>query len=149
MNDLVRLNKHIARYWLGRLDASVESYLTRMSVCLGQLTHSTEALVTLLNQLKARSANSLRIGKLNRRYLRFARRAAQDANAGRLDMLLRMGLSVEQATFLRDLNDEDLDRLAFGWGGPIIEVAIEAIRRGAALQAQASALHACAALTTR
>jgi len=149
MDDLYRLNRQIALHWLGRLGPSEESYLSQVSICLGQLNHQAADVLQHLNVLKERGANSLRIGKLNRRYLRFARRAAQDAIGDRFDMLIRLGLTQEQAQFLRDMTDEDLERLAFGWGGPIIEFAADTFRRGAKLLAHAGALHASAAVAAR
>jgi hypothetical protein len=149
MDDLYRLNRQIAMHWLGRLGPAEETYLSQVTVCLGQLNHRAADVLQHLNELKARGANSLWIGKLNRRYLRFARRAAQESCGNRFDMLIRLGLTLEQAQLLRDMTDEDLERLAFGWGGPIIEFAADTFRRGANLLAYASALHASAMVSTR
>src|SRR5262245_45348905 len=137
MGDLEKLNRCIAAHWLGNLDPDQEIYLCYASMCIGKLVHSASALAELLNDLKQKQLDRLHVGKLNRRYLRFARLAAKEAAAGQLDLLVRLGITVDQAELLRNLTDEDLDRLAFGWEGPIIQFASQAFDRGAALHVQA------------
>lgn len=149
MDDLENLNRQIATHWLGRLDANQETYLDYTSVCLGQLTHSAPEMTRLLDCLKQENLNSLRVAKLNRRYLKFARLAANEAIAGKFDMLVRLGITLEQAELLRKLSDEEIDRLAFGWGSPIVQFAAQAFRRGVALHAQAGKHHATAFVAAR
>lgn len=144
MDDLEKLNRRIAAHWLGNLDADQEAYLGYASMCVGQLTHSASELVELLRGLKQKQFDALHVAKLNRRYLRFARLAAKDAAAGKLDMLVRLGITLEQAELLRNLTDDDLDRLAFGWERPIIRFASQAFGRGTALHVQAGKHHATA-----
>jgi hypothetical protein len=149
MDDLERLNRTIAYYWLGHLDADQEAYLAYASMCVGRLTHSASELAELLKDLKQKQRDPLYVGKLNRRYLRFGRLAAKEAAAGRLDLLVRLGISLEQADLLRNLTDDDLDRLAFGCEGPIIQFASQAFGRGAALHFQAGRHHATAFVAAR
>jgi len=144
MDDLEKLNRHIAAYWLGRLDTEQEAYLSYTSTCVGQLAHGASELAERLRGLNQKQQDSLHVAKLNRSYLRFARLAAKDAAAGKIDMLIRLNITLEQAELLRDLTDEELDRLAFGWGSPIIRFASHAFERGAALQAQVGKHHATA-----
>jgi hypothetical protein len=133
MNDLEKLNLHIAAHWLGRLDAGQEAYLGYASTCVGQLAYSATELAERLNGLKQKQQDSLHVATLNRCYLRFARLAAKDAAAGRIDMLIRLDITLDQAELLRNLTDEELDRLAYGWGSPIIRFASHAFERGVVL----------------
>ena len=149
MDDLEKLNRRIAAHWLGNLDADQEAYLGYASMCVGQLTHTASELAELLNDLRQKHFHALHVAKLNRRYLRFARMAAKDAAAGKLDMLVRLGITLEQAELLRNLTDDDLDRLAFGWDRPIIRFASHAFVRGTTLHAQAGRHHATAFVATR
>lgn len=149
MHDLERLNRQIAAHWLGRLDAEQEAYLDYTSVCLGHLTHSATEMARLLDGLKREDLNSLLVANLNRRYLNFARLAATDAVAGKPDMLVRLGLTLDQAELLRSLTDEEIDRMAFGWGGPIVQFSIQAFRRGVALHTQVGRHHAAGFVAAR
>jgi len=152
MDDLEKLNRQLASHWLGHLDAEQEAYLDYTSICLGHLTHSATEMSRLLDGLKRESLNSLLVARLNRRYLRFARLAATEAATGKPDMLVRLGITLEHATLLRNLTDEEIDRMAYGWGGPIVQFSVQAFRRGVALHTHAGKHHAAgfvAARTTR
>ena len=63
--------------------------------------------------------------------------------------MAQLGITLEQAELLRNLSDEEIDRLAFGWGGPIVQFAAQAFRRGVALHAQAGKHHATAFVAAR
>jgi hypothetical protein len=149
MDDFEKLNRKIALLWLGHLDPDQEEYLAYASMCLGRLTHSAAEISQLLGCLNEEHLNSLRIFKLNRRYLGFARLAARDAAAGNLEGIVRLGMTLEQAELLCRLSNDDLDRLAFGWGGPIVEFARQAFRRGVALHRHAGRHHATAFVAAR
>lgn len=149
MEDLGKLNRQIAAHWLGRLDAEQEAYLDYASVCLGQLTPSATEMSRLLVSLRQENLKALLVARLNRRYLKFARLAAKEAIAGQLDMLIRLDITLEQAELLGNLSDEDIDRLAFGWDGPIVRFAAQIFRRGVALHAQAGKHHATAFVAVR
>ncbi len=146
MKDLVKLNRGISEHWLCRLDAGQETYLGYVSVCLGQLTHSAAELAQVL---ASSNENPLPVAKLNRRYLRFARLAAKDVATGRPEMLIKLGIDLDHAELLRDLTDEEVDRLAFSWNGPIMQFASQAFKRGAALHERAAMHHATALVATR
>ncbi len=149
MDDFEKLNRRIASHWLGSLDANQEAYLGYASTCVGLLPYSAGELAERLQGLRQKQRDSLRIAKLNRGYLRFARLAAKDAAAGKLDMLIRLGITLEQADLLRGLTDDDIDRLAFGWDGPIIRFANQAVGRGTVMHTQAGKHHAAALVTAR
>ncbi len=145
MDDLQHLNRRIAEHWLGRLDARQEQYLAHIIVCLGELVPSAAELAALL---AAGRANPLPVARLNRQYLRFARLAAKEVATGRPDLLVRLGLDLEQAALLGRLSDEEIDRLAFGWQGPIVRFAATTFTRGAALHERAAIQHAAAFVAT-
>jgi hypothetical protein len=145
VDDLQQLNRRIAEHWLGRLDSRQEHYLAHVVVCLGELVPSATELAELLT---LRRPNPLPVARLNRQYLRFARLAATEVAAGRPDLLVRLGLDLEQAALLRGLSDEDIDRVAFGWQGPIVRFAATPFTRGAALHERAAIQHAAAFVAT-
>ena len=149
MHDLIKLNRRIAAHWLGNLDAEQEVYLRYASACLAQFPHSVAALDEVLAREKQEHHNGLPVAKLNRQYLRFARLAAKDVAAGKLEMLVRLGLTLEQVRLLGSLSNEAVNRLAFGWQGEIIQFASHAFVRGAALDAHAAQHHATAFVATR
>src|SRR4051794_30832813 len=108
MDDLAQLNRRIAEHWLGRLDSDQKSYLSYLSVCLGELSYSAAELHDVLARSKLEDHDPLNIAKLNLRYLNFARLAAKDIEAGRLEMLVKLGITLEQAELLGNMTDEDV-----------------------------------------
>jgi len=144
MDDLEKLNRTIALHWLGNLDAHQEAYLAYASTCVGLLIGSASELAERLRSLRQNQHDPLGTAQLNRRYLRFARLAAKDAAAGKFDMLVRLGITVSQAQLLRDLTDQDVDLLAFGWNAPIVRFSRDAFKRGTGLHPQAGKHHATA-----
>lgn len=148
-DDLTQLNRVIASHWLGRLDPEEEAYLSHTHVCIGQLAHSAEELARLLDCFRQERPSSLAVGALNRRYLTFARLAAKDAMGGNADMLVKLGLTLTQAHWLGHLSDEDLDRIAFGIGSPLVRFMRRAFQRGVGLHAQAGKQHAAAFVAAR
>ena len=149
MDDLIDLNRRIAEHWLGDLDADQEMYLSYVPVCLGELTQSAAELAHVLTRSQQKHRNALPVANLNRQYLNFARLAAKDAVAGKLDMLVRVGINLEQAKVLANLTNEKLERLAVGWDGPIIQFASHVFKRGAALDPRAAKIHATAFILTQ
>jgi len=149
MDDIEQLNHQIARHWLGHLDAEQEAYLDHTSVCLGHLTHSATDMARLLNGLNREDINPLLVARLNRRYLHFARLAATEAAAGRAEMLVSLGITLDQARLLRNLTDEQIDRMAFAWGRPIVQFSVQAFRRGVALHNQVGQHHAAGFFVAR
>lgn len=148
MNDLIQMNRRIAEHWLGSLDHDHEAYLNYVPVCVGQLPHSATELNDVLAGFKQEQRDHLRTAKLNRRYLTFARLAAKDAVAGKPEMLIKLGITLEQAEVLVKLTDQEVDGLAFAWKGPIVRFANQAFRRGAGLRVRAAKHHAAAFLAT-
>ena len=149
MDDLIKLNRRIAAHWLGNLDADHEEYLRYTSVCLGQFPHRAAALAQVLARAKQEHHNCLPVAKLNRQYLRFARLAAKDVAAGKLEMLVRLGLTLEQTELLGSLTNDAVNRLAFGWDGAIIQFARHPFILGVALNVHAAQQHATAFVATR
>jgi hypothetical protein len=149
MDDLEKLNRTIAAHWLGSLDAEQEAYLGFASMCIGQLAYTASELAEQLDDLRRRKVDSRHVAKLNRRYLRFARLAAKDAVVGKLDAIVRLGITLELAEVLCNLSDEDLDRLAYGSEGLIVKFAGQAFDRGTALHGQAGKHHATAFVAAR
>ena len=149
LDDLQTLNRLIAVHWLGHLDPGEEAYLIHTRVCIGQLTHSATDLARLLDWLKQKRPSALAVGELNRRYLNYARLAAKDAVAGNPDTLVQLGITLRQAQWLSQLSDADVDRLAFDWGRPMVEITRRAFQRGADLHARARKEHAGAFVAAR
>ena len=144
IDDLQQLNRLIARHWVGCLNADQEAYLCYTGVCIARLAHSTAELTLLLDFLKQEDRSALHVGELNRRYLLFVREACIEANAERPDLLIRLGITLEQASWLRKLSNDDIDRLAFGCGAPMVRFAARAFQRGVSLHAYVGKQHAAA-----
>lgn len=148
MDDLTKLNRTIAEHWLGRLTPDQEDYLRYTSVCLGQFHHGAAEIADFLARTKEGNYDPLRNAKLNRRYLNFARLASKDIAAGKVEMLIKLGITLEQAEMLAKLTNGEVSRLAFVWDGAIIRFAGQALTRGAALHARAAKHHATAFVAT-
>jgi len=145
MDDLTKLNRRIALHWLGRLDANQEAYVTYASVCIGRLLPDAFERAQALSNSTRKHYNCLSVAKLNRQYLRYARLASKDVAAGRFEMLVRLGLTLDQAVALANLNNDDISRLAFEWqGGRIISFARDVFLSGARLHSAAARHHAAA-----
>lgn len=147
--ELHAINQRLAEHWLGRLTPEQEDYLQHASVCFGELSYSTRTLRRWVARLRRAHPKAPRIVVLNREYLRFARLAAKDALAHRPDNLIRLGITIEQAEFLRDISDDDVEHLALGMRRPIVRFPFRAFRRGARLHRRASRLHAAAFVAAR
>ena len=139
MVDLYKLNRKIALHWLGRLDSKHADYLCHVPVCIGQFSHSPGELEAVLARQTV----------LNRQYLRYARLAAKDAAAGKLDRLVRLGINLAQAEALSNLSNEAINHLAFSWEGLIVQFTPQPFTRGAALRGRAAEQHAKAFVAIR
>lgn len=148
MDDLLKLNRRIAEHWLGGLYASQEAYLTHTPICLGQLSHSAAELAHALSSAMQEERDRLRIAKLNCMYLNFTRLAAKDVAAGKPDMLVKLGINLEQAEILASLTNEQITRLGFDWNGPFVKFASGTFKQGAALHTRAAQHHAAAFVAT-
>lgn len=149
MNDLVRLNRSIAEYWLGKLDGPQEEYLGYAPVCLGDLACSAAELAQALEASKKSRVDRLRILELNRQYLQFARMAAKDVAAGKFEMLIKLGLNMDQVAVLGQLTNDEVALLALTWQGPIVQFASRSFRQGSAMHEGAAKHHATALLATK
>ena len=63
-------------------------------------------------------------------------------------MLIKLGITLEQAEMLAKLTNGEVSRLAFIWDGPIMRFASQAFTRGAALHVGAAKHHATAYVAT-
>jgi hypothetical protein len=149
MLDLHKLNRKIALHWLGPLDSRQTDYLCHVPVCIGQFTHGPAEFEAVLTRQTAPHHNSLAVAKLNRQYLRYARLAAKDVAAGKLDRLVRLGINLVQADALSNLSNEAINRLAFGWEGLIMQFTAQAFTQGVALRSRAAEQHARAFVAIR
>lgn len=146
MDELLELNRNIAEHWLGKLDREQESYLSLKSVCVGKLTHNASELARMLATSKKVHAQALRVLALNRRYLSFARLAGKDAAAGKLDMLIRLGIDLDQAQLLGNLTNDEVALLALTWQGPIVQFAMQSFVEGVAMPLSVAKHHAAACI---
>ena len=144
MDELALINRCIAQHWCGDLNTDQEAYLDHMLVCLGQLAPSAAEMSSVLASSKSARENALCVLELNRRYLSFARLASKDAAAGRPEILIKLGITAEQAAILAGLNDDEIALLALVWRRPIIEFATLSFAQGTAMPGNAARLHATA-----
>lgn len=142
--DLRALNRGIAALWIGKLDRDQHAYLEHVPVCIASPAHTAPDLELLLRRLRGESWGARSVGDLNGRYLEFARLAARDNSDEGVDLLLRLGLSLKLAEYLRELSDAELELLAFGSAGPMMRFPIHSFRRGVKLHRQAGKHHAAA-----
>jgi len=149
IEDLKELNRRIATHWLGHVSQEQDAYLGFASVCVARMVHNATELRQILTRLKQEDWTLLTVGELNHRYLTFARLVARDSTIESIDLLVRLGITLRQAAFLRTLSDDDLERLAFGGTGPLIRFSSQAFRRGVTLHAQAGKHHATAFVAAR
>ena len=149
MDDLLDLNRRIAEHWLGKLDAKQEAYLRYASTCVACLTHDASAFVSFLAGPRHKHGNALPIANLNRHYLEFATVAGQEVTDGKLEMLLRLAISMREAEILARLTSDELNRISDGWLGLVIQLRSAALSRGLALHAPAGRLHAASLVTIR
>ena len=148
MDELFELNRSIAEHWLGKLDREQEDYLSLKPVCVGELPHSAPELAQMLAASKKAHAQALQVLALNRRYLSFARLAGKDAAAGKLEMLIKLGISLEQARLLGNLTNDEVALLALAWQGPIVQFSMRPFVEGAAMPLSVAKHHAAASIAT-
>ena len=147
MHDLIQLNRRIARYSLGELDANHEAYLCYASACVARLTRDASAFTAFLSGPVPRHENPPAIAELNRAYLNFARFAAKDVADGKLEMLLRLAITLREADILARLTNDEVQRISLGWPGLVIRFQSAALTHGLALHAAAARHHATAFIT--
>ncbi len=63
-------------------------------------------------------------------------------------MLVKLGITLAQAEVLGNLTNKAVNRLAFGWNGPIICFTSDTFIRGTALHVHAAKQHATAFVAT-
>jgi hypothetical protein len=147
MHDLIQLNRRIARYSLGELDASQEAYLCYASACVARLARDASAFTAFLSAPAPKHENTPAVAELNRAYLNFARFAAKDVADGKLEMLLRLAITLREADILAALTNDEVQRIALGWPGLVIRFQSAALTHGLALHAAAARHHATAFIT--
>ena len=150
MTDNLRaMNRLLAEHWLGALGSDQADYVEHASVCFAQLSVSAATLKRRLKRFQRLDRSGPQVVELNRAYLHFARLAAKDALSDRPDMLVRLAMTLDQARFLCELTDEDIELMALGWNQPIVRFPRQAFRRGAQLHRLAGRLHAASFAAAR
>ena len=148
MDDLLQLNQSIAEHWLGKLDASQEDSLRYTPVCLGRLPYSAGDIAKTLAASKLAHADKLRVLALNSRYLNYARLAGKDVAAGKLELLISLGIGIDQAHLFGKLTNDEVALLAHVWQGPIMQFPTDSFIRGTAMLPGAAKHHATAYIAT-
>jgi len=148
MDDLIQLNRRIAEHWFGSLDPHQEAYVSNLTVCLGQLTLTATEFKEVVRRFTHQQRELLRIAKLNRRYLQFARLMAREAVAGKQELLIKLGVTLEQAEVLCRLTDQELSGVAAGWNKPLVHFSKRIFSRGSGLSVRAAKHHATAFVAT-
>lgn len=123
MDDLQALNKRIL-FHCGTPNNNIETVLELISVCLGKLKPSAQAMTDFMSQMSQRtSENSLDIVSINREYLQFARQTARDITSGHFDGLIVLNIDFSQARVLARLSNQQISDIARRWDGVIFDAA--------------------------
>lgn len=123
MDDLQALNKRILQL-CGTPNNNIETVLELISVCLGKLKPSGQALADFISQMSLRtSENPLDILSINKEYLQFARQTARDITSGLFDGLIVLNIDFSQARALARLTNQQISDIARRWDGAIFDAA--------------------------
>ena len=123
MDDLQALNKRILAH-SGTPNDNIETVIELISVCLGKLKPSGQALSEFVGQLAQQShENPLDVVSINKEYLRFARQSARDVTAGYLDGLIVLNIDFAQARVLARLTNQQITEISRRWDGLVFEAA--------------------------
>lgn len=123
MDDLQALNKRILAH-SGTPNDNIEMVIELISVCLGKLKPSGQALSEFVGQLAQQShENPLDVVSINKEYLQFARQSARDVTAGYFDGLIVLNIDFAQARVLARLTNQQITEISRRWDGPVFEAA--------------------------
>lgn len=123
MDDLQALNKRILAH-SGTPNDNIETVLELISVCLGKLKPSGQALSDFVGQLAQQSnENPLDVVSINKDYLQFARQTARDVTAGYFDGLIVLNIDFAQARVLARLTNQQITEISRRWNGLVFEAA--------------------------
>jgi hypothetical protein len=123
MDDLQALNKRILAH-SGTPNDNIETVIELISVCLGKLKPSGQALSEFVGQLAQQShENPLDVVSINKEYLQFARQSARDVTAGYFDGLIVLNIDFAQARVLARLTNQQITEISRRWDGLVFEAA--------------------------
>ena len=99
MDDLQVLNKRILSH-SGTPNDNIEKVLELISVCLGKLKPSGQALSDFIGLIAQQTnENPLDVVSINKEFLQFARQTARDVTSGYFDGLIVLNIDFAQAWF--------------------------------------------------
>lgn len=123
MDDLQALNKRILAH-SGTPNDNIGTVIELISVCLGKLKPSGQALSEFVGQLAQQShENPLDVVSINKEYLQFARQSARDVTAGYFDGLIVLNIDFAQARVLARLTNQQITEISRRWDGLVFEAA--------------------------
>lgn len=123
MDDLQALNKRILAH-SGTPNDNIETVLELISVCLGKLKPSGQALTEFVGQLAQQAhENALDVVSINKEFLQFARQTARDVTAGYFDGLIVLNIDFAQARVLARLTNQQITEISRRWDGLVFEAA--------------------------
>ena len=123
MAALQALNKRILAP-SGTPNDNIETVIELISVCLGKLKPSGQALSAFVGQLAQQShENPLDVVSINKEYLQFARQSARDVTAGYFDGLIVLNIDFAQARVLARLTNQQITEISRRWDGLVFEAA--------------------------
>ena len=73
---------------------------------------------------------------------------AREAVAGKQELLIKLGVTLEQAEVLCRLTDQELSGVAAGWNKPLVHFSKRIFSRGSGLSVRAAKHHATAFVAT-
>lgn len=150
MQDLVELNRRIARHAFqqngAEIEAKHEQYLEFLAVCIARFRPSVTEVKALVFGVRPAQQNNLLDTHLNRDYLNYCRLAGKDVEAGRYERLIELGLNIDEAELLASLTNEQITRLALHYPGPIAAFDATPFKSGAGMHKWAGRFHASAYL---
>ncbi|MDK9702365.1 MAG: flagellar transcriptional regulator FlhC [Sulfuritalea sp.] len=147
MDDLIELNRMLARLAWGRLSDAEETYLRHLPVCLGRIAPRADELRKFLNADPSGAENPLGIIQGNRAYLEYARLAGKDILAGKHVRLVETGFDWEDVQFLAQVTNLQIRTIAAQWNGAIYRFIGDKLKAGSALAHSVGKMHATVPLS--
>lgn len=123
MDDLQVLNKRILSH-SGTPNDNIEKVLELISVCLGKLKPSGQALSDFIGLIAQQTnENPLDVVSINKEFLQFARQTARDVTSGYFDGLIVLNIDFAQARVLARLTNQQITDVSRRWDGLVFEPA--------------------------
>lgn len=143
MDDLIELNRGLARREWGKLSAVEDAYLGNLPTCLGRLKPPPSTLQAFLRSIRTPATeNQLAIAQANRAYLEYGRLAGKDILCGKHVRLMETGFDWEDVQFVARLTNAQIRTLASYWGGLIYDFIGNKLKAGSALDRNVAKVHA-------